>query len=369
MDTINLCRFIRINKVNSGIQLYLSADRIPPNIINYVRIGNRNSDQDLNAYDWIRRLFGTSEREIINRMKNVPFPLTYSVGDINTAFNDIVGKYRKHVNDQIIVIARGINVVKLHTLAIGTNCVLQIASQFDFQESVDDNDAPVSSYRFDMTQGPQASIQATAAALHRKAAKHTGELKHALIDLLNIPMSNNMMLMDKYPRVYRNGYLQLGMVNNQDDKEAIFIHILSNIDKLRILPQWAMCESSLAMQLQVFCAAPSFQDTIIKPTPIDDNICLCLMVAQYRAIAQVAVILSRIRGRAVPLHLTLVGQGAFKNSRHIIGAMIDNVAEVTNGENVQVYVHAFNEQTENVIRANLTQGYEKKYTVDTRTLT
>ncbi|MGE4350164.1 MAG: hypothetical protein AB7D28_10400 [Candidatus Berkiella sp.] len=303
--------------------------------------------------DWIKNTFGHNEAEIIEQLKSAPPPQTVSAKDIRSAY-DSQSITDSHDLPQFTIV-QGVGVNDLHKTPLGQEALLQVASQFDFQESPGAYDFPVTSYLGDRTQGPQASIESASSALHRKAAKKAGTLDHALVDLL--PKE----LLDKYPTLYRHGYLEINQITNPADKQRLLDHISNNIEKIKVLPQWTQCESSGAKQMQVFCAAPSFQGGA-TPTEgsVEDKICKKLVVAQYVALAQLAVIRSREIGQTVPLHLTLVGQGAFNNHPTVMKEAMDEVAKIIKGNNVAVYIHAYDQNADNILKSQMKGSYTVK---------
>lgn len=307
------------------------------------RAGGRGSD-------WIQKTTGETENTLIEKLKSIPAPRTYSCGEIKNAMG--AEKSALQSTGPTFHIVEGLSVNYLHDAPLGQESILMVASQFDFQEAMGPFDAPVSSYINDPTQGPQAQIETLWAALHRKAAKLNNTLPHALTDILPVN------LLSKYPQLYQHGYLDLNAITDSSDKQALLTHIKANIDKLKVLPQWAICEASGAKQLQVCCAAPSFQGRAMpEPGSIDDQICQAMVVAQYVATAQLAVLRSRETGQPVPLHLTMVGQGAFKNRPEVIREAMRQVAEVVKDENVQVFVHAFSATDKANLTAQLNTGH------------
>ena len=114
---------------------------------------------------------------------------------------------------------------------------------------------------------------------------------------------------------------------------------------MTILPQWVLCEASGKKQLQVFSAAPSYQNALVKP-PLagskDAELCDELVSAQYEAIAKMAVIRSISTGERVPVHFTLVGQGVFNNPPSVIATSLKKAAQVAKGYPlVNIYVHGY----------------------------
>lgn len=279
--------------------------------------------------DWVRTTFGRDEKairtELIEEMRagRLAPPQPFSVGTIGSLYQPKTPAAGAQAQIGFRV---GLSINDLHLEENGRGrAVVQLASQFDYQESQTTQDASVESYRIDLTQGPQGSIEAGAAALHRKAAKDAGQLPHALEKCIS------KSLLDK---CYINGYLNLKNLSEKDQKQLLD-ELKENIHNLQILPQRAICERSGGEQLQVFTAAPSFQGTP-KPTPLETEICKLLVVEQYKALAQLAVIRGSEGGAPVPLHLTLVGQGSFANDPSIMGEALKAVAEVVKGQNVQV---------------------------------
>lgn len=297
---------------------------------------------------WVEQTFTKNETALLEELEKIPPPQSYSCQEIEETLTAAT-KEKLAVDEKLplFTIVQGIGVNDLHRTPLGQNCLLQVASQFDFQEAPNAQDYPVSTYLTDKTQGPQASIEAAAAALHRKAAKRSDQLPHGLSQLLP----------EKYTKYYKDGYLDLRRIKKKD-KIELRDHILANIEKIHVLPQWVTCESSGASQMQVFCAAPSFQEGGAR-TEIDDEICEALVVAQYKATAQLAVIRSRETGEVVPLHLTLVGQGAFKNNHSVMKKAMEVVAEVVKNEKVAVYVHAYNKDAQNILTTQMADSNDK----------
>jgi hypothetical protein len=215
---------------------------------------------------------------------------------------------------------------------------VQLASQFNFLEAPSRKKVPVWRYLFDKTQGPRGSIETAAATLHRAAAEGAGKLPHALANVIDT-------------KAYSNGYLELATLAD-DEQTRILNQIDANITKLRILPQWVINEASGNVQLHVLAAAPSYQGKKTpKPGPIGEKICDSLVVPQYRAIAELAVIRSILTNHEVRLHLTLVGQGVFKNPVNTLRKALTTVADVVRGfPKVTVFVHAFSEDSQERVR-------------------
>lgn len=282
--------------------------------------------------DWIKDTLGQSESAIRASLENLSLPPTWSIKEINEVY-----KTAKIDNDRspmpTFFLVQGVGINYLQDVPLGNNAIVQLASQFNYLESKNDSIADVSGYLGDRTQGPQGVIEALAATMLRDALVRNEKLAHALIDVLPAGA-------DSY---YKNGYLKLYEATTEQ-KAALKAKLDTEIGKVRILPQWVLCEPSGSVQLQVFSAAPSFQAASMPDIKdIDGQICSMLVSAQYEAIAKLAVIRAQVTGKPVPVHFTLVGQGAFANPPQVMAHAFKAVADVVKGHDIQVYIHAFGE--------------------------
>jgi hypothetical protein len=143
--------------------------------------------------------------------------------------------------------------------------------------------------------------------------------------------------------VYSGGYLDPENLD-EGSKEAFLEHIGTNIGQLRILAQTSIPTFSPnpTPLTQVFTAAPHFkQGEMPDVDSLSHEISNLLVAAQYRAIAQLAVIKSLDSDQPVNLHLTLVGQGAFRNNPAVLANSLVAVKEVVSGFKVHVFVHSY----------------------------
>lgn len=295
--------------------------------------------------NWINDTFGKNEDTIINEFKLLEAPKTFSVEQINKAYDELVRDFPADtsIKKAKFVLVKGLNVNYLHEAPLGKNSIVQLASQFNYLESPGSFKTTVASYLSDHTQGPMGSIEAAAAALHRTAAEDAGKLPHAL----------SRFLPPNHSGYYRNGYLELWKIPTTFDTHPVYDVIRTNLSKLLILPQWVINESSGNQQLQVFAAAPSFQGTSQPQISSDDGqMCVLLVSTQYEAIAKLAVIRSLlVIKRPVALHLSLVGQGAYNNPPGVMAHAFTKVAKAVMGfPNVHVYVHGYGAGDQNKIR-------------------
>lgn len=291
--------------------------------------------------DWIKATFGQTEDQIVAQFQDLPAPQTWTLAEINKDYTPKGGA------QATFTLVKGVGANYWHDSPYGKNAIVQVASQFNYLEAPDAQIVPVLSYTSDGTQGPQVSLEAAAAAMYRRATMEKGTLKHALHRIL--PKAA-----DPY---YLDGYLKLGDIKDQTALEALYNHFNNNIDQLEILPQWVKNESSGVEQIQVFTAAPSFQ-SYAQPAAgsASGKICDLLVSAQYEGIAKLAAnkAIAAKPGETINLHLTLVGQGVFKNPPEVMTSAMKKVADALAGySNVHVYVHGFSDGDQGKIRKAL----------------
>lgn len=347
----------------SAIAQYLSAPTIAPAVENLALIGV-GTYQDPNAKltqaraharktqaveggrtkSFIRDTFGKDESELINELKTSDPPKTFTVKEIAHAFDELTKNNPRdqNVKKARFILVKGVGINYLHEAPLAKDSFVQLASQFNFLESPGPFVTSVSKYLDDHTQGPMGSIEALAAALHRTASVASGTLPHALTHVLPA----------HHAHYYRNGYLELFKLHETELK-SLYDHLQIHKDKLLILPQWVINESSSTKQIQVFSAAPSYQGS--DPPSLDSfggKICTLLVALQYEAIAKLAVIRSLALKRPVAIHYALVGQGAFNNPPEVISEALKRAAAVVRGyRDVRVYIHGFNANAQDEIRA------------------
>jgi len=262
-------------------------------------------------------------------------PQGISVGDIQRKFNSAT-RIDHSGQRAFFHLVQGVDARYLALApSASTGCaVVQVASQFNFLEALTPAHNPIMGYFNDHTQGAQASLGSLAALMvrdHYFKGMAGGDIQ---------PLFRNLR-----PPQYQNGYLQLFEFDRDPHGlKGLESKINSFGGMLRILPQWGFPElgGGKAM-LQVFTAAPSYQGARMPAEgSVGARICNMLVVSQYRAIAQLAVMLSLSLGRGrVPLHLTLVGQGFFQNPPSVLTDSLNAVHEVVDGYNVDVFVHGY----------------------------
>ena len=300
--------------------------------------------------NWISDTFGQNEDQIVAALQtaishgNLPPLQTWTVDAIGAAYRAIAVPAAARAPEFILV--SGVGISGLHASIYGQDAVVQLASQFNYLESPDNHVVPVSKYPNDRTQGPLGVVEAAAATLHRHAAvtHPTQPLPHALQNV--IPAG----------APYQYGYFEPKYAANQS---ALLEHIKANIGKLSILPQWVVNEASGTKQMHVFAAAPSYQGAVrTNIASTGGQICLEIVVAQYDAIAKLAVMRSVATGKLVRLHLTQVGQGVFNNPKEVMIEAMKRVANTVKGFNVKVYVHVFSDPDnfKRLNSANITGG-------------
>lgn len=338
---------------------YLQNPAIVQEIQDLVQIGHANytkNDSTLqtarnnakaNAYpkgagrpgDWIEQTFGQTEDAILPTLRGIDGPKRWSIQTINETYIEVTHGAQE-ISDTLYYLVTGVGINYLHEAPVGRDgAIVQAASQFNYLESTSNLFvAPVGHYLDDKTQGPMASIEASAAAMYRRAAVLENKLPHAL----------HQMLPNDFPvKYYENGYLMPYNITDPAEQTNILQNLQKHIQQLEILPQWVLTESNQATQLQLFQAAPSYQGHFTESkTTFAKDICTLLVVPQYKAIAQLAVIRSILINKTVNLHLTAVGQGAFNNPRSVYLDALRAVKEAIDGHNVRVFIHSYDPPNE-----------------------
>ena len=286
---------------------------------------------------WIAKTFARTEEQIMQAFRALDAPPTWTIAQIDEAYKSVLNHDTSSQEAVTFTLVEGLDVGRLQYAPTGQlGSILQVASQFNYLESPSIDIEPVDNYPYDRTQGPLASIEAAAGAIHRRAAVESGKLADALADVIT----------NEHSQYYHNGYLRI-LEAHVVQRRQWLDEIVARVARLRILPQWVECEVSGARMLQVFAAAPSFQG-YMRPADgsVEAAICRALVVPQYEAIAKLAVMRSIATGQTVPLHLTLVGQGAFNNPPSIMSDALHAVANIVRGHaNVRVFVHGFTRQS------------------------
>ena len=230
------------------------------------------------------------------------------------------------------IIVKGVNVLEIAKSRFAIDSIMQVASQFNFLESINTNYMDITNYINDKTQGPLSSIASLEALILRDNAvakqKILGQQEDIFKDI---------------PNIYKNGYLMPWRITDGKEKEKILKKMTKNKGKLEILAQKSKPELGNGILFtQVFSAAPSFQGYRIPlKNSLDDKFCMLLVPIQYACIAKLAAIQSIATGKRVNIHLTLIGQGVFKNRLEVIYSAMAEIYKYINGFNINVYIHAF----------------------------
>ena len=210
------------------------------------------------------------------------------------------------------------------------NSILQVASQFNFLESVNSDHMALTDYYKDRTQGPKASLGCPGMLVQRD-----GYFQNAENQKKAQPIFEGF---DE--KVYKGGYFTPSHINPEHRQEALE-HLRANIKTLNILAQSGKSLWDTAM-IQVFTAAPSFQGEM---APLYQStrgqMCDLLVSTQYEALGRLAALHSMQIKQTVQLHITLVGQGAFNNPKQVMANSFEKLLEALRGYDVVVHVHAF----------------------------
>lgn len=320
--------------------------------------GKNKGKLSVNQDNWIEVMSGVSEKTWISNLRRLPAPTVYSAADIDAAYKNIA------VSDQgsqsvsspipIFYLVNGVGVNGLHKTPLGSNSILQIASRFNFTESM----RGVSAYIIDHTQGPQACIEATIGTMYRQAhVVNNGTTPHALDEIfseLSFPVSI----------FYRDGFMFLENLNEAQKLELLSV-LKQKIDSIGVLPQWVMneisTEFSMPEQLHVLCSAPDFsKEPAVGTTAYE--IARLLIVKQYEVIGKLAAIRSKQTGEVVPLHLTLLGMGVFHNNPLILDEAFISVAKAISSVDakVKVFIHGYSSKDIQMVQKHVNNNLKSK---------
>jgi hypothetical protein len=295
-------------------------------------------------HGFIEIILGQHEKQTVIDLEKIDPPSLFSVDEIDLLYQQLTAK-NPRTNDDLakFFLTKGVGANYLHQSPRAKNSFWQVASQFNWLESTSREEVvKVSEYLYDDSQGSIASREALAAALHRYAAVKDQKLPHSLVDIL----PNNPY------EYFFNGYLELFKIKDQNQMKDLRQQVEKNIGKLRILPQWVKHEASGNMTIQVFSAAPSYQEAHGHKIGKEDEYPLAnlLVTKQYEAIAKLAVIRSLLTKTPVNIHFTLLGQGAFKNPAAFMKSAFAAVIDVVTGyPQVQVYIHGYSDNDQKLI--------------------
>ena len=209
-----------------------------------------------------------------------------------------------------------------------TNSLFQVASQFNFLESTNTNHMPLRHYAWDRTQGPRASLGCPGMlALRNAAFKHVQDLE---LQPFFAPLR----------AAYSRGYFCPRLLAPGDIESALR-HVSGGWRDLRVLAQTGTTLFGTETT-QVFMAAPSFQGER-APSISEDvgRMCEIIVGRQYQALGVLAAKKAAETGRCVNLHVTLLGQGAFRNPPEVMETALALLLEAVGDADVVVYVHAW----------------------------
>ena len=295
---------------------------------------NRSSNENKNNLT-------SFEKKLDELVDNEDLPLKqFSIKDIDELYDKLTEGNLGN-SKETFVLKTGIDALELYEHA-SDGAIVQVASQFNALESAESYFSPVKEWINDHTQGPRASLQAVIASKHRESAYLKGKLPDALEPI--IKESGYEAVSDSY----KCGYLKLFEIKDANVLEKFNNYIKKNIGSLGINAQWVMCANG-RKQFQVFAAAPSFQGHAISDCgegcqKFLKDICNNLVVAQYKALAKIAVIKSILNdGKQAEVHLTRVGQGAFQNPPEIMTNCLREVGNIVKGRNIKVVLHSYTE--------------------------
>ena len=229
------------------------------------------------------------------------------------------------------------------------NSLFLVASQFNFLESTNTDHMPLSCYGRDRTQGPRASLGCPGMLVQRNASfKHSGGLD-----------------LQPFFRPLRGAYVRGYFMPRRipiGEESAALRHVSENWRELRALAQRGKTLFG-SETTQVFMAAPSFQGDGIPLITDHDSIgrmCEIIVSRQYQALGALAMLRAAESGTRVNLHITLIGQGAFRNPPQVMETAFALLLEAIGGADVIVHVHAWSADDVDAALAALSKSLSLK---------
>jgi hypothetical protein len=210
------------------------------------------------------------------------------------------------------------------------NGIQQVASQFNFLESKFPGHTPMHLYFDDPTQGPFASLGCPGAL----AARNSCYRDKADADI--------QPFFKFFEESYKKGYFEPSRIPDKS-LGASREYCEAHVGELAMLAQKGLSVFGPEV-VQVFAAAPSFQGHA-RPSfsTATGQICNVLVGRQYAALGQLAAIRSLKLSARVPLHVSLVGQGAFNNPREVMITSFRSLLDAVKDFDVDVYFHGYGE--------------------------
>jgi len=145
------------------------------------------------------------EEKIIKAAKKLK---STTVDKIDKEYNKLVKMSSNYFVNFIIV--KGVNVLEIAKSKLCIDSIMQVASQFNFLESINTNYMDITNYIYDKTQGPLSSIASLEALILRDNAvakqKILGQQEGIFKDI---------------PNIYKNGYLLPCRIPDGKEKEKI----------------------------------------------------------------------------------------------------------------------------------------------------
>lgn len=298
-----------------------------------IKAGRKKLSDVYNGSNWLKNVFGKNEEELRKFYPSNKAVTAFQVDEIHQLYLSYQSKPKPKTssdskeNAERIKIVVGVDSLALSGSAAAAGGIVQLASQFNALESpVCAKKVPLSVYPSDETQGPQGVIPCAHALLGREFGKEFNAFEHIIPD-----------------KKVRDEFVQAGYVQWGSEPEK-FEKLMNEVGvgKLLIPGSWTKPEMGGGEVFQCFTAAPptnAYNNEGDRNT--QDRIAKALVIAQYKSLAEMAVVRSRLTGKAVPLHLTLVGGGVFNNDPKFLQEALSEVRKIIKDENVDLYLHAY----------------------------
>jgi hypothetical protein len=145
------------------------------------------------------------ENNIVKAAKNLK---STTVDKIDKEYNKLV---KMSSNSSVnFIIVKGVNVLEIAKSRLANDSIMQVASQFNFLESINTNYMDITNYIYDKTQGPLASIASLEALILRDNAVAKQKI-----------LGQQDGIFKDIPSIYKNGYLMPWKIPDVKEKEKI----------------------------------------------------------------------------------------------------------------------------------------------------
>jgi hypothetical protein len=138
--------------------------------------------------------------------------------------------------------------------------------------------------------------------------------------------------------MFGSGYFRPRTAKDVEQLRAIAAHVKINANKFALPMQIVTTEWRGMTQVHMLLAAPDLSKGKlgVEADGLCQEICEALVVAQYRAVAKLAYMLE------VPLFVTRVGQGVFRNNSSVMKSALEAILKVAQNRSMTIFLETLN---------------------------